>query len=167
MTSEISPLQWQQLPDEPNEWYYKFEKYFLMLGPTRTLHRSYKAFCEIEGNEEEDSQNRPHSTWIEACEKYNWRQRADAFDAKLFTEDGAVELARQRLRKSTLSAVDTLIDALNNPRLAVSAAKEILDRGGIPATQSHILKTQPFTADEMAAATKEIEEWEKQTALNG
>src|SRR3989337_190304 len=102
MANEQVP--WNQQENEPNESFYWFEKFFLMLGPTRTLDRAYKAYNAIEKPDIEDTSVRPNGSWIDACETYNWRQRADAFDAKLFNEDGAVELARSRLRRATLEA---------------------------------------------------------------
>jgi len=162
----MSENTWERVEGETGEWYHRFSSYFLLMGPARTMQRAYNAFMAIENPGVEHNKVTIPSSWREESVTRDWFGRADAFDAKLFQEDGSVELARTQLKKAAFEATIALIEALTNPRYAVAAAKEILDRAGIPATQTHLIKTTPFTADEMAAASKELEAWE-QNALNG
>ena len=41
MTDDTSPKSWQPQPDEPPEWYDRFEIY-LSLGPSRSLAAAYR-----------------------------------------------------------------------------------------------------------------------------
>lgn len=159
---------WQRQEGEPTLWYDRFEKYFLVLGPARNLSKAYQAFLAIENppllTDEDDGPIEiiTPGTWSSAAEKYNWVERAEAFDAKFFSAGGAQDLAREKLQGLTLKAVQTLEIFLNHPRLGVAAAKEILDRGGLPATSAHLVAHTTITADEMAAAKEEIKAWEQQ-----
>lgn len=65
--------------------------------------------------------------------------------------------------QSTEAAARALVENLKNPRLAVAAAKEILDRGGLPGT--HLVgvgRVEPYTADDLRSAEEAVNKWEKQ-----
>lgn len=155
---------WNRRDDEPVAWYERFIRYYIPLGTTRSLFKAYKVCLAIEDPKQleklDDKSNTPLD-WSRAANEYEWVERAAAYDEKMFSDEGAVELARQLLKNSALDAATTLHRALSNPRLQVAAAKEILDRSGVLAASIQLSKELPFTADEMAEATKEIEEWEK------
>ena len=101
--------------------------------------------------------------WIRAYIDWEWLKRSVAYDESQVEEAvAAVRQAQLNLRLSTVKAVETLISNLDSPRNGVQAAKEILDRGGVPAhTTSDVITTVNINSDEMAEATKEVEEWEK------
>lgn len=160
---------WSRLEDEPIESYFPFSQYFLALGPNRSMLKAYRAYVAIETPEKIKEDGIPSNTptiWSEWADKYDWLERAMAYDEMMFSDDGVVELARQMLKNSTLVAAVALRKALDNPRQSVAAAKEILDRSGVLAATVQINAEAPFTADEMAAAAKEIAEWEE-NAKNG
>lgn len=165
-------LPWAQLADEPDEVYELFSKYYLPLGPARTLLRAYLMFLaekdpdkaakySVIGKESADPK------WSMYSSGWNWRMRAQAFDAFQYASAAAtVQEARRIILENTANAAKALVDKLGDPRLAVAAAKELLDRGGVPAASvvGHANLT-PFTTDDLNRASKELETWQKkQTA---
>lgn len=104
------------------------------------------------------------SQWSEKSREWKWRERADAFDLYNASEyAGVVDQARATLLKSSDEAAKALVANLTNPRLAVAAAKEILDRAGLPGT--HIVGVghlEPYTADDLRKAEEEVSSWERQ-----
>ena len=163
---------WMQAADEPDEWYDKFITFYVPLGPTRTLSRAFEKFATANATVEQMvllTTKRiiiaPNS-WAKASGEYNWRKRAISYDAEQVKGIAStISQARQELQEATLDAVQALKKALNNPKTAVVAAKEILDRGGLPSVQVHAIKTIPFTADDLAQARDEVNEWLKQQQL--
>jgi hypothetical protein len=83
----------------------------------------------------------------------------------MFTQSDAITAVKQaqlNLKLATVKAVDTLIAQLDSPRNGVQAAKEILDRGGIPGRSiTDNITTVHISADDMAQAAREVEDWEK------
>lgn len=162
--SMTEPVAWAKREDEPVAWYYKFSRFYLTLGPNRSFYKAYRTYLSIEEPErykdEDASSGSTPSDWSTAAEQYEWLVRAMEYDEKMFTSEGIVELAREKLKNSTLQAADALIEALSNPRLTVAAAKEILDRSGVLAATVNINKAAEFSADELAAAAEEIEQWQ-------
>ena len=77
MTSDITP--WDRLPEETALWWNRFE-IFRMIGYTRTNYKAYSAECDKVGKKK--AQKLPGS-WHNASIKYNWRERAEAWDATL------------------------------------------------------------------------------------
>lgn len=95
---------------------------------------------------------------------YNWRERAAAYDAacSLIVID-TVALALETLRDASVEAAEALIEALQNPKTKVQAAKEILNRIGIPATERRETVSVRVTADDIKRAREEATEWESTT----
>lgn len=161
---------WQRQEGEPVLWFDRFTRYFLVLGPARNLARAYQTFLSIENprlltGEDEDGPTEiiTPGTWSKAADDYDWVRRAEAYDVLFFSAGGAQALAREKIQNLTLKAANTLEIFLEHPRLGVQAAKEILDRGGLPSTSAHLVGHATITADDMAAAVEEINEWEKST----
>jgi len=156
---------WTRMEDEDLIWYERFIRFYLPLGTTRTLFQAYKLMLSIEDPEKLDSIDNKNSNtpaeWSKMADKYHWLERAMAYDEKMYSDGGAVELAREFIKNSSFKAAQTLEAALNNPRLMVAAAKEILDRSGVLAASINLNKDVEFTADEMAEAMKDVDEWTK------
>jgi len=156
---------WTQEVNEPDAWYDKFVKYFIPLGVTRNLLSAYIEYIKDTSPDKAIlmAARRPMSApneWTEAAGEWSWRKRALAYDADQVKDLASVlQQARQEVQEATLEAVRTLRAALKNPKTAVPAAKEILDRGGLPAVTVHSIKIIPFTADDLAAARDELEQW--------
>ena len=110
MTETASPKPWEPQPDEPPEWYDRFHTY-LTLGPSRSLTAAYRAWADSRGN--------PSQTASQQYNKWNWKERALAYDQANREEKAAFEAAREaearerRLRRlekiieDTTSALDT------------------------------------------------------------
>jgi len=152
------------MENEPFIWFERFSKFFLPLGPGRTLSKACSLDRAINDPDNPIDTNRgAPEDWSVASNEWDWRERAEEYDTFMFEDEGVVELAREMLKNSTMDAVNALHKSLENPRIAVQAAKEILDRAGLPATTRVNVSTIPFTADELAAAAEEVKQWEKQT----
>ena len=169
---------WQVMDGEPDLWFQRFTKYFLPLGPGRTLIKAYTIMVDVEHPEvakarKEMAKKDPGKTfnvnnitslWGTKAREWNWRDRAKAFDRFSYQlAQAEVDLARVTLLGSANKAALALVEALSNPRLQVAAAKEILDRAGLPGTTNVALgPIDKFTSDELAQATQDLEGWESQ-----
>lgn len=80
---------WEQQPGEPTLWFARLER-FRLAGPGRSLLKLYNEERERKGQKRADS---PPTAWRDAAKTWNWRERADAWDA--------VELAKERERRET------------------------------------------------------------------
>lgn len=160
---------WLMLEDESSTWYNRFLMYYLPLGPGRTLTQAYLRYCENEKPETaEKIRNREYytnasSTWSKACAEYGWRSRAEAFDRYNALEfRHHVQAARKHLVEHAKDAAETLVKNLASPRQGVVAAKEILNRVGLPsATVVGHGNITPYSADDFNKAQAEVGEWEK------
>lgn len=159
---------WNQLDGEPDEVYDLFTRFYLPLGPSRTLLKAYLMFlAETQPAKSEKyavvgkaSADPKWSLWANG---WNWRTRAQAFDSMQYTAAMAtVQEARRIILENVARAAQALVDKLDDPRLGVAAAKELLDRGGLPAASvvGHANLT-PFTTDDFNRASRELEEWQQ------
>jgi len=162
--SSISP--YEQILDEPDSWYDRFVKYYLALGPSRSLRKAWFAHMRAEMPESYDKRKHRVSadvSWSDASNAWDWRKRAEAYDAEIYAGAlSTVEGARLMLLTHAEEAATTLVLALQSSRLKVAAAKEILDRAGLPAVKEVRLNTTPYSNEELQQAAKELEEWEAQ-----
>jgi hypothetical protein len=160
---------WLQIDEEPILWYRRFMMYYLPLGPNRNLTRAYFKWVETE-NPKRAAKLKANRAFINTSKEWSvhardwkWRTRAEAFDLHCASEVFAyIDQARETLMKSANDAATALIENLKNPRLGVQAAKEILDRVGLPST--HLVgigKIEPYSADELRKAEEEVADWER------
>jgi len=169
MDTDLQVFPWTQRTDEANEWYDKFMLHYIPLGPTRTLLQAYLSYAKASATSSDQAvmviANPPKSApanWSTVAREMDWRKRALAYDAEQSKDlVNTMTQAKQVLQAATLDAAVALRNALSNPKFAVAAAKEILDRGGLPAVTLHAIKLMPFTADDLAQATREVEEWQR------
>jgi hypothetical protein len=86
--SEAYP--WERLPDEPNRWFGRFERYRLM-GPGRSI----QGACNRErvGKGRKESADAPGS-WRNASKSWHWIERAEAWDQYLVDEAAAAVEAK-------------------------------------------------------------------------
>jgi len=155
---------WWQREDETDEWYNRFERFYLMAGPSRSLQAAYRMYVISEGGTVGNKGMKDViNSWVEESRLHDWRGRSQAYDGEInHLILKRVEAARRRLQDAAPSAVQALITALDDPRHRVAAAKEILDRAGLPATtRTEIRAAVGITAEDLAAANEEVEEWEK------
>lgn len=160
---DLDKALFEQFEDEPTEWYDRFMDYFVALGQVRTLRTAYLLHNECL---EDKAQYAPsYSQWRDKARFYRWKARAGAYDQEMSLHAARrVQEARGKLMEASVKAVDALEDSLTDPRQRVSAAKAILDRGGLPPVTEVKHTVEAFSADELSQAAEEIEAWEKQMA---
>lgn len=156
---------WWPIEGETDAWYNRFERFFLMAGPARSLQSAYRLWVKSEsGTLGLKALKDVSNAWNEKCRLYMWRERASAYDGeinRLILKK--VEASRRRLQDAAPQAVEALIGALDDPKFRVQAAKEILDRAGLPATtRQEIRAAVGFTSEDLSDAEKEVREWEEQ-----
>lgn len=67
---------------------------------------------------------------------YNWPNKGDIAEAVRLAQMDTVEVARERLRRLLLRAIDVLDEEMETDKpKRLDAAKEVFDRGGLPPTQ--------------------------------
>src|SRR5262249_9966141 len=91
---------WDRLPDEPANWYARFEAYRLA-GPQRTLEGVWTAEAK------RSKAKRPGSDWYQAAKRWRWQERAEAWDAAQREEARscyAAQVEAGRLRWAALTA---------------------------------------------------------------
>lgn len=123
--------EWARREGEPILWYNRFERYRLM-GAARSLLGAYR---EDKRGQKGTMKNVPTS-WRNASEKWEWRNRVEAWDLSVLDEerkkreaDYRAEIERHR-RTTQLLAQSALNNAVNilkktNDRLATMTASEI------------------------------------------
>jgi hypothetical protein len=169
MDNEVEMQPWDRMEGEPGTWYRSFRRYYITLGYLRTIRGAYLDFLKDVGDQAEAEYARTPDEWYVMANQWNWKARADAWDDHIADSAvTAVEEAAIRLKLATVNAVDTLISALTgSERYRVNAAKEILDRGGLPATvRQEQVTNLSFTADDLARAKDELKQWEQESQPN-
>lgn len=171
---------WERRHGEPARWYARFEAYRL-LGPSRTMRAAYRRCGELEGL----SGRYPNSRWFQIAGRWQWRMRAEAWDQEQREELREAEKA-QRIaahhRRSDM--VDSVLGVAFRTmmRAALDAMQPEQARAVIPTVRllfKDMLNEQrkelgmpdggdsdgrdgdaaPFTADELAAAQRELAQW--------
>lgn len=90
MADEQSPRKaWEQQPDEPAAAYARFQVY-LTLGRTRSLELAYASQKAAKKRDKPRGAAKTSisGTWAADCSKYNWVERALAYDIDMLTGKG-------------------------------------------------------------------------------
>src|SRR4030042_558968 len=150
----------QQLPNEPDAWYYKFLKYFVNAGAGRSVAAAYRDYCRIEHPNRLDDNDRVNTPriWAAMAKQYGWRERSSEYDrqyAKLTVD--SVALAIEILRDAAPDAAVALVTSLDSPKTRVSAAREILDRVGVPRKTVQETVSMKITPEDLRKAREEAE----------
>jgi hypothetical protein len=161
----------QQLQGEPDAWYYKFLKYFVNAGAGRSVASAYREYCRAEHPERFDETGRVDTprNWAAVARQFGWRERASDYDRaySLLAVD-SVALALEILRDAAPDAAEALVTSLDNPKYKVAAAREILDRTGVPRKTVQETVSMRITPEDLRKAREEAAEWEKKTyEVNG
>ena len=168
---DLTVVPWARQENEPLEWYGYFNDYYLALGPSRSLRKAFMTYLGINDPDSvEYYAERPNMNaakeWTRMYSGWDWRIRAREFDRATMLESRAIVAeARKILFESAKSAADALKDALKDPRMRVAAAKEVLNRVGLPAVTHVDVNVRPYTADEYNKASEEVGEWEKKLLI--
>jgi hypothetical protein len=181
---------WLQLAGEPARWFARFEHYRL-LGPRRTLEAAFDACKRGEGLAAGARRVRPGTQWYEIAKEWEWKRRAEAWDeverAAFLASERARRLDARRRRLEIIEAAqEQAYSALMAANLAalkatelddVAAARELL--ASVRVLLMDALKAQrleygesteiveagiDLTADDLVAATRELEAWRTQRA---
>jgi len=97
---------WEQQSDEPSLWFDRFTR-FRQAGPGRSLLRVYIIERAQRGGERRESYSLP-GAWDRASAKWNWRARADAWDAH---ERKAFEIEFEERKKASKVARIRVLEA--------------------------------------------------------
>ncbi len=149
---------WEPQPGERNLWVARFEAYRLA-GPTRSLLGTYNAERAAKGRKRS---LHPSGSWRRAFERWSWQARAEAWDeAERLRVRAEVARAQQMLREAAPDAVKALRDVLKERedwKAVVQAAKEILNRAGLPEVteqrQRAVDDPEDLTDEELAAIAR-------------
>ncbi len=159
---------WDQLPGEPDRWFLMFQRYYIPQGIRRTIKGAVEAYCAAERPHRLDPKTGklPYAgtprAWSENAFKWNWKERAIAWDKQTNSEMlDTVQFALSILKDAAPDAAEALVEALASPRTRVSAAKEILDRTGLPAVKRVESIGMSITPDDVQKAREELDEWKK------
>lgn len=99
---------WDRLASEPARWFYRFDTFYRPLGPERSLLAAYRYWHQAEKGRKSEAVSAPTS-WREAADRWQWEDRAEAWDIhqrleRLKEEDEARRKSRER-RIALLNAV--------------------------------------------------------------
>ena len=125
MTNDSSPKPWQPQPEEPPEWYNRFH-IFLNMGPSRTLAAAYREWANSDG--------KPSGAASRQSAKWNWKERAMAYDQAnreekaAFEADRAAEARERRIRRNNkiLESVAAALDTADLENLSTEEARALL-----------------------------------------
>lgn len=161
---------WHRLDKESVIWYERFVRYYLQLGIGRSLYKAYRLYILTEGEPVKQAKmlrnvtSKVEGMWRHKSAEYQWHKRAEAWDNfEASIDQDVVNKAKRTILGSMDKAAEALVKSLDNPRLSVMAAKEILDRGGMGAIQKVGVVAIPYTSDELNRASEELKEWKKKS----
>lgn len=116
---------WEQLKAEGEtaRWYSRFLLY-RDLGPTRTLIGSVRAEQDAKGIPLEERAHGASGAWRQTAEKFNWKERAEAWDEYrrrvVFSEGYASDIKRIRkldsLAEQLEDKITTMLTKMGDPR---------------------------------------------------
>ena len=177
MQEGVAPV-WERMAAEPGIWYARFEIYRL-LGPARTLARAYRTAARLEGL----YGKRPSRGWTAPARDWKWAERAGAWDQaqrewlRAIEEDRRFDAREQRLQmiNRLLQMVFKVLLAADIEKLDTDGARSalptlrVLFKDLIAAQRAELsppaigkeagVAEVRFTADDLLAAQKELEEF--------
>jgi hypothetical protein len=87
---------WDRIEDEPGNWYARFLLFRNMAATQRGFYQAYVEEARI--SQKKHAKHIPGS-WSDAADKWQWRKRADAYDAHLLGEQEAKEARLRQLEE--------------------------------------------------------------------
>lgn len=171
---------WDRMEGEPNSWYDRFTIYRL-LGSRRSIQAAHTQYARQEGY----SSERPPTSWYRQAEKWRWKERAEAWDeAERKAFEVSEQIRRYEARRRRLGMIEAAqegaykaLELAKLDDLSVDQARELL--GVIRLLLMDALKAErleygesteivdnnvELTADDLVAATQELEAWRIQRA---
>ena len=183
----VESVAWEKRSDEPLAWFNRFERYRL-LGPQRSLEAASQRCAEVEG------QRCPKSsrTWCDASRRWQWQERARAWDATQPSPlPGEEEAHRSDARQERLGMISKIVKDLyvtlnlaDLPNLEPDEARQFLPtlrlffrdmlaahrtEMGDDENSGHSGQIPTYTADDLVEAAKRLRAWRATTgrAANG
>ena len=102
---------WERQPDEPAMWFHRFDLYYRVLGPERTLYGANQLWRLAKGTK--GAFQGAANSWKRKAALWRWKERAEAWDAhqrrKRLDEQQSLRDARRERAESLL---DTLCERL-------------------------------------------------------
>jgi len=157
-----APKPYHQIPDEPDKWYDRFQR-FCLLGPSRSLLQCYRVVMQARdtdtrlagnndpgvepGNAEAARPKRGHvpQTWRKRASEFDWEARAKAWDAR-----------QNALKNQTSSEMLKLADKAD--RIALQFQLDVV-AGQIRDADGKTVKVTDIYQRRMAA--KDIQRWSR------
>jgi hypothetical protein len=174
-----SPFTCDRLPHEPDRWYARFEL-FRSLGPARTIDAAYR----IAAIRDNLHAKRPGALWYDNARRWQWRERAQAWDNNQRENLRNLEADRRfDAREQRLDMIDRLLQesyhflskielSRLDPDQALRHMPQVrllfrdlltaqrLELGLVDAeSEPDAAIPQPFTNDELRLAQRQLEEW--------
>jgi hypothetical protein len=136
---------------EPSLWYSRFLAFRLM-GPGRSLLGCVNQEREQKG---EKRRNSVPGAWFRACEKWRWRERAEAWDAHQRQEDETLwREHRRELRKQEWAKAQDLLDRVEQmlrfPLAEITRTVEERGPDGEPITVVQVIKPVHWRVGDIA-----------------
>ncbi len=182
---QADDARWEQGPKEPDRWYARFAAYRDQ-GPDRTIAQAYRICARQEGLHGK----KPDSEWYRQAKQWRWRECANAWDRYIAADrqpdppvpTPAANETRANMIDSLLGKVFRSLEAADLDGMDTAEARDKLpairmlfkdliaahreELGGGPDADDD-RGAKPFTADELIAAQRELEQWrEGSTAPN-
>jgi len=108
---------WDRQPDEPSNWYDRFDRYFRAQGPERTMNQAYRAWYADKHGYALPSGRQCSTDWSVKAKEWGWRDRADAWDEYMWAaqrdrEEDDLREMRSRHIKDARANQEKAMDAL-------------------------------------------------------
>ena len=104
-TEPVEPI-WERLPNEPDEWFDRFDRYARPLGAEYTLPRAFRLWAREHQFEQGTAMVQ---MWHSAAAEWNWAQRASAWSEQDRHEQKKKwDARRDEIREEDFAAATTL-----------------------------------------------------------
>jgi hypothetical protein len=148
LQAEVTRQPWDQMPDEPDLWYGRFQIY-LQLGPARTLKAAFQQLSGAAGA----ATRTPTPSWSLRANQLRWRQRAHAWDA---WQRNLLALSERNLRQGLRHRrIDVMEDTLEAIRAALDSAN--IAEAGQELAREWLPQLRVFLRDMLVAERQEFE----------
>ena len=149
LSLRVESVAWEKKSDEPLTWFNRFERYRL-LGPQRSLDAASQRCAQVEGQRCAESSR----TWYGASRRWQWQERARAWDATQPSPlPGEEEAHRSDARQERLGMISKILKDLY-------VTLNLADLPNLDENNSgHSGQIPTCTADDLVEAAKRLRAW--------
>jgi hypothetical protein len=149
LSLRVESVAWEKKSDEPLTWFNRFERYRL-LGPQRSLDAASQRCAQVEGQRCAESSR----TWYGASRRWQWQERARAWDATHPSPlPGEEEAHRSDARQERLGMISKILKDLY-------VTLNLADLPNLDENNSgHSGQIPTCTADDLVEAAKRLRAW--------